>query len=960
MEKQPPLPPIRLTGVRQHNLKNITVEIPRKKLTVITGLSGSGKSSLAFDTLYAEGQRRYVESLSTYTRQFLQKMPKPDIDHIENVPPAIALEQRNTVQNSRSTVATQSEIADYLRLLFSKMGTLKCQACGAAVTDLHLERIRDLSLTWAKGRSFALAAPLHISAKNKRAITQTFMRDYFAILGEQGFRRVLWKKETPEWLDLEALKEKLPKGLDGDALIEQKIYLLMDRFPARSMDDPDTRTRFDDSLEQALRFGQERILLVDLTTLDSKVFETGFCCSECGTMALKPSPHLFSFNSPLGACEECKGFGFNLQIDPKKVIPDWDLSIRDGAIVPWTKPAYKDLGKAAIAFARSHEISVNTPWRSLGDRARARMWDGDDDFPGIHGFFKELERQRYKFHVRIMVRRYQHQQVCLKCEGSRLKPEALWVKVREKNIADAMQMTIGDLAEWLSGLKLSKNEQQLVKDLFPQLRKRLEFLTRVGVQYLPLNRLTRTLSGGEFQRVNLATHLGNGLCGTLYVLDEPSIGLHASDTQALSELLNDLRDQGNTLVVVEHDPILIAQADYVIEMGPKAGKNGGEIIACGTIADFKENLEARTRSLSTLTSALNIRYQPRLNAERFLTISQCTHNNLKSVDFSMPLERLVVVTGVSGSGKTSLVHHTLAQALASQFDGEPEGEVTDDEGSDAGSFRKIEGLDTLSGYVLLDQKSIGKNSRSNPATYLKIWDEVRKLLSAEALARERGYTPQFFSFNVDAGRCETCRGEGEISIDLHFMAAIQIQCEVCEGKRFKRAVLEVRYKGKNVYDILHLTVDEAHALFYETPSIRSKLSVLQSVGLGYITLGQSGPTLSGGESQRLKVAHALSEGGTFNHLFILDEPSTGLHSDDVAVLIDLLQGLVEKGASVLVVEHNLDIIANADWVVDLGPGAGALGGEIIATGVPTEIVKFKTSKTGQMLKRFGVKELHGS
>ncbi len=960
MKNQPFLPPIRLTGVRQHNLKNISVEIPRKKLTVITGLSGSGKSSLAFDTLYAEGQRRYVESLSTYTRQFLQKMPKPDIDQIENVPPAIALEQRNTVQNSRSTVATQSEIADYLRLLFSKMGTLKCQSCGSAVTDLHLERIRDLSLEWAKGRSFAITAPLHISAKNKRSITQTFMRDYFAILGEQGFRRVLWKKETPEWLELEALKEKLPKGLDGDALIDQQIYLLMDRFPARSMADPDTRTRFDDSLEQALRFGQERILVIDLTTLETKVFETGFCCASCGTMALKPSPHLFSFNSPLGACEECKGFGFNLQIDPKKVVPDWDLSIRDGAIVPWTKPAYKDLGKAAVSFARSHDIAVNTPWRELSEKSRARMWAGDDDFPGISGFFKDLERQRYKFHVRIMVRRYQHQQLCTKCEGSRLKPEALWVKVREKSIADAMQMTIGGLAEWLSSLKLTPGEQQLVKDLFPQLRKRLDFLTRVGVQYLPLNRLTKTLSGGEFQRVNLATHLGNGLCGTLYVLDEPSIGLHASDTQALADLLNELRDQGNTLVVVEHDPILIAQADYVIEMGPKAGKNGGEVMACGSIADFKNSTDVRTNRLATLTNTLNIRYQPRSAAQRFLTINHCTHNNLKSVDFVVPLERFVVVTGVSGSGKTSLVHHTLAQALAHKFDEEPEGENNEDEGSDAGSFQKIEGLDTLSGYVLLDQKSIGKNSRSNPATYMKVWDEVRKLLASDPLAQERGFTPQFFSFNVDAGRCETCRGEGEISIDLHFMASIQIQCEVCEGKRFKRAVLEVRYRGKNVDDILRLTVDEALALFYESPQIRSKLNILKSVGLGYITLGQSGPTLSGGESQRLKVAHALSEGGTFNHLFILDEPSTGLHSDDVAVLIDLLQGLVEKGASVLVVEHNLDIIANADWVIDLGPGAGSEGGEIIATGVPTELVKFNASKTGQMLRRFGVKELHKS
>jgi excinuclease ABC subunit A len=954
MDKLPVLPPIRLTGVRQHNLKNISVEIPRKKLTVITGLSGSGKSSLAFDTLYAEGQRRYVESLSTYTRQFLQKMPKPDIDQVENVPPAIALEQRNTVQNSRSTVATQSEVADYLRLLFSKMGTLKCQTCGSQVTDLHLERIRDLSLTWSQGRSFAIASPLHLTAKNKRSITQTFMRDYFAILSEQGFRRVLWLKEAPEWLELDQLKEKLPPGLNGDALIQQKIFLLMDRFPARSMDDPDTRTRFDDSLEQALRFGQERVLVIDLTTLEHKTFETGFCCVSCGTMALKPSPHLFSFNSPLGACDECKGFGFNLQIDPKKVVPDWDLSIRDGAILPWTKPAYKHLGQEAVAFAREHQIAVNTPWRELSDKARARMWSGDTDFPGISGFFKELETKRYKFHVRIMIRRYQHQQLCLKCEGSRLKPEALWVKVREKNVAEAMQMTILDLYTWLKGLTLSTGEQQLVKDLFPQLKKRLEFLIRVGVHYLPLNRLTRTLSGGEFQRVNLATHLGNGLCGTLYVLDEPSIGLHASDTQALAELLNDLRDQGNTLVVVEHDPILIAQADHIIEMGPKAGKNGGEIVASGSAKDFKLDPTSRTGRLATLKESLQIRYQPRPSWERSISVTQCTHNNLKSVDFLLPLERFVVVTGVSGSGKTSLVHHTLAQALAAQFDGEPEGEA-EEEGSDSGTFKKIEGLETLSGYVLLDQKPIGKNSRSNPATYLKVWDDVRKLLASTPLAQEHGFTPQFFSFNVDAGRCETCRGEGEISIDLHFMAAIQIQCEVCEGKRFKRAVLEVRYKGKNVDDILHMTVEEASAHFYEHSGIRSKLSILQSVGLGYITLGQSGPTLSGGESQRLKVAQALSEGGTYNHLFILDEPSTGLHSDDVAVLIDLLQGLVEKGASVLVVEHNLDIIANADWVIDLGPGAGAEGGEIIATGTPGEITLSKISKTGEMLKRFGVK-----
>jgi excinuclease ABC subunit A len=964
------LPPIRLRGVKQNNLKNIDVQFPQKKLTVITGLSGSGKSTLAFETLYAEGQRRYVESLSTYTRQFLEKMPKPDLESIENIPPAIALEQRNTVLNNRSTVGTQTEMLDYLRVLYSKAGTRICDRCHATVIDINPEALKRELLRLGVSKKFAILAPLSFSSDSKPK-GATFLAQYFQVLSEQGFRRLYWKNQAnsknadspfdSQWI---LLDEPPPASLKIDSLLKGELYLLMDRLNFEHVKEiselsKDDLTRFYDSTEQALRYGHEQLVFLDLSKPASdssalRLYQTGFACLECGSSYTKPSPQLFSFQSPIGACPTCNGFGFTLNLDTKKIIPNPDLPLNEGAIDPLSKPSAQEEYRTFIRSLAKEGIRPTQSWNQLNATQRKKVWAWVEDH------FKSLESYKYKFHVRILIRRYQSGVECTSCRGSRLNPEALKIVVRQKNISELLALPISDLLAWFESWKLTPDERALFKDLYPQIVKRLQFLSRVGVPYLTLNRLTRSLSGGEFQRINLATHLGNGLCGTLYVLDEPTIGLHPHDTEQLLDILRELRDQGNTVVVVEHETQVLKDADWIVEIGPDAGRNGGRVSAIGeptTVA----GLQCRTaRFLGKSANATKRTHSLRPDADSWIQLTGCRENNLKNIDIKIPTRRLVVVTGVSGSGKTTLVHQTLAKAVEHQLaKGDldlpeaKEGEDSESEDlSGIGLHDRAIGLEQFRSLILLDQKPIGKNSRSNPATYLKAWDEVRKLFSQQSMAMSRGYGPGHFSFNVDGGRCPTCKGEGEISVDMHFMAEIKLKCEDCEGKRFMKPVLDVKYRNRSISDVLEMTIDDAHDLFLEYPVLRKKLDVLREVGLGYLQLGQSGPTLSGGEAQRLKIAAALdADTESVGHdLFILDEPTTGLHPDDVAKLLEVLHRLVDRGKSVILIEHNLDVILNCDYVIDLGPEGGAKGGEIIAAGTPEQIRKIQKSKTGQAIR----------
>ena len=956
------LPSIILKGVKQNNLKNIDISIPQKKLTIITGLSGSGKSTLAFETLYAEGQRRYVESLSTYTRQFLEKMPKPELDSIENIPPAIALEQRNTVMNSRSTVATQTEMLDYLRLFFSKLGTLICKKCGATVIDITPDQVRRLVLERGMGKKFAILSPLAFSSDSKSR-SSSFVQSYFSILHEQGFRRVYWTK-TKSWILLE---EPIPKGLKLDALMNGELYLLMDRFNFEEFKnikdlDQDTLTRFYDSSEQAMKYGHEKVIFLEIDTLEEKLYQTGFACLDCGTTYTKPTPQLFSFNSPLGACPTCKGFGHTLDLDESKIIPNPHRSLNNGCIDPLAKPSSKDEYKEFLKLIQKQGIRPTQSYADLTANQKKLFWKHVEDF------FKMLEDYSYKFHVRIFIRRYQTPVTCTTCHGSRLKPDALQIQVHDRNIAYLMGLPISDLKNWFEGLKLSANESALLKDLYPQILKRLDFLCRVGVPYLNLNRLTKTLSGGEFQRINLATHLGNGLCGTMYVLDEPTIGLHPFDTEKLLDILRELRQQGNTVVVVEHETKVLEDADWIIELGPEAGQKGGTVVAQGTPAQVEKTNSRTARFLKPGGSKVKRVHTLRKNKTAELSLLGCSEHNLKNIDVHFPLNKLVVVTGVSGSGKTTLVHQTLAQALNVHLthqdqiaeedhqNSKSDSKSNDDDDLDfssVGAHKKITGFERIEKLVILDQKPIGKNSRSNPATYMKAWDEIRKIYANQSLSLSRGYTPGYFSFNTDGGRCPTCKGEGEITIDMHFMAEIKLPCEDCDGKRFIKALLDVKFKNKSVADLLETTIEEAYDLFYEYPSLKKKFQLLKEVGLGYLQLGQPGPNLSGGEAQRLKIAHSLSQeaDSKAHDLFILDEPTTGLHHDDVMKLLEVLHHLVDRGKSVILIEHNMDVIMNSDYVIDLGPEGGEKGGYLIAHGSPEELMKLPASKTGQALKQ---------
>lgn len=955
---------LRLRGARTNNLKNISVDIPLKRLTVVTGLSGSGKSSLAFDTLYAEGSRRYTESLSTYIRQFLEKMPRPDIDGLENISPAIALEQKNHINNSRSTVATMSELYDYLRLLFAKVGRTYCLKCGKPVKkDSPVSIGRWLKDTTDAGRFYVLAPvvlPAKATAKDFDAWRKQLMADGFERLFDETTKEVLELASVDEQIlrPLRKAPDARRRGAASDqsgllhaawsrehpttkqvALYQRSLHIIIDRMSRP--DDPTKDPRLMDALEQALSRGNDRVVLAFPPAKDDGQwllhrFSSRFRCDDCDLDYRQPEPNLLSFNSPLGACPGCNGFGYNLELSEKLIIPDPRKHLRGDAIAPFSKPAYVDAQKGLMKLCAKHKINTAKRYDDLTTEEKKLIWDD------IRAFFEELKGWKYKMHVRIFIRRYQETRLCTACEGARLRPEALAVRVGDINLAQLLKMSIENARAWAAQLKLDRMQKETAADIVRQVQGRLDFLDNVGVGYLALDRLGKTLSGGECQRIMLASQLGNKLCSTLYILDEPSIGLHASDTERLVTLLEQLRDHGNTVVVVEHDLDVVRAADYVVELGPLAGHKGGEVIAQGTLKDILASGRTLTGRYLTGEAQIPRREKTRGPAKDHIRITGASEHNLKEVDAWFPLNRLVCVTGLSGSGKTTLVHKTLFNALHRLFH---------KENVEVGRFQRLYGADLINDVAMLDQKPIGRSSRSNAATYMKIYDDVRKIYANQSLSLRRGYTPQFFSFNVDGGRCPICKGEGEVTIDMHFMAELKLPCEECGGKRFKKDVLEVEFKKRNISQLLNTTIDECIDLFREYPAVNVKLQILRSVGLGYLGLGQSGTSLSGGESQRLKVASVLADRKANNVLYIFDEPTTGLHVDDVKRLIQVLHSLVDNGHSVIVIEHNLDLIAQADHIVDIGPGGGIHGGMVVATGTPEQVMAEKASLTGRFLKR---------
>ncbi len=948
-------PPIRLSGVRQNNLKNLNLELPLGQLTVITGVSGSGKSSLAFDTLYAEGSRRYMESLSTYARQFLEKMPRPEVDSIHNVPPAIALEQRNSIVNNRTTVATMTEIYDYLRLLFSAAGLQNCKACGHEEVRVNdADSIAERLLSQPDGTKLYLLASLPSLEPETEELDEKALRksksktkekkkgvkgSSFAgqELFKRGYQRLLVNNEV---VDLSTA--------EGQIFIpdSSEAYVIVDRIAIGESLRSD-RSRLLDSIEQALLTGEGKL---EARSPDAKLrikASQGYACAQCGEPHTPPNAALFSSNSPLGACETCSGFGEILELDEELVVPDRARALRDGAVDPLSKPSYKDWEKEMLKALEKRGIAPFTRYKDLKAAQRKLLWEGDGDFPGIQGYFEQLKPWKYKLHVRVFIRRYQSQRTCPDCRGSRLSEAPLRFRVGGKNVAETLELTIADALSWFRGIELPVSDRKKTKEVLRQIEDRLDFLSRVGVGYLRLNRKGNTLSGGEYQRISLASQLGSKLSNTLYVLDEPSIGLHPSDTDKLIGVIHALRDHGNTLVVVEHDTSVMKSADFLVEVGPLAGTEGGEIVAAGGKSDFLKKKNSLTAKYLSGELTLPRRLERRPGNGQQIQISGCREHNLRNLDLNVPLGKLVAVTGVSGSGKSTLIHDTLYKNLARLVLHEP---IPSHE---IGKCDSLKGWEKIHNLCLLDQTPIGRSSRSNTATYIKMYDEIRRLMAAQATAARRHLTPTDFSFNVDGGRCATCKGEGFVEVDMHFMADVRLICDDCEGKRFKKHVLEVQYRGKNIDDILHTTVKEAKELFAENNTIVEKCRLLEEVGLGYLQLGQSVSSLSGGECQRLKIANTLDEqkqsGKTLSTLYIFDEPTTGLHIHDVKKLVDVFHRLVDLGHTVLFIEHNMDLVAQADWVVDIGPGGGDAGGGIVAEGSPEKIAKAKNSITAPYL-----------
>ena len=957
---------IRIRGARQHNLKNLDIDLPRRALTVITGPSGSGKSSLALDTLFAEGQRRYVESLSTYAKQFLDRMEKPDVDSIEGISPAVAIEQKNPTKSSRSTVGTATEVYDYLRLLWARVGRTYCPECGDEVRPDSVTSAAARVLTLPEGTPIQVTFPLKLSGRVKHATVVENLR-------AMGFVRVLADGVLVD-LGEEGAETVEHVGFDVTEVAERMV--VVDRLKVS----PGDRDRLADSLSTCFMEGEgEAIVLIHgsggggggdgasggggsgddgggravadrLAVTERLAFTEHFRCPKHPEIEFfEPTPKLFSFNNPYGSCPVCTGFGATLDYDVDLIVPNPARSIDEGAVDPWTKPRYHREQAKVRSFTLDQGASLYSPWAELPEDFRERVLYGAEGFKGVIPFLVARERKRYKHYIRVFLRQYQSPQVCRACGGARIQPGALNIKIGACSIAEVNRLPIEDVQGWVAGLELSEMEERIAETILRELHARLAFLVDVGLGYVALERQMRTLSGGEAQRINLANSLGSRLVDTLYVLDEPTVGLHPKDTSALLALLGQLRDAGNSVVVVEHDPLAIREADHVLELGPASGEEGGSIVFQGS-PDELARADSATGLYISGRSEIPVPAERRRVDGARLSLSGGRLHNLEGVDVEIPLVAMTVVTGVSGSGKSTLVHDLLYRALERELKG---GETSAKEhlGEVIGEVESLEGAALLDEVVLVDQSPIGRTPRSNPVTYIKAWDEVRKLFAAQPLARKKRYTAGAFSFNVKGGRCEACKGAGNVEIEMIFMADVYVQCDACRGTRYRPEMLEVRFKGRNVAEVLDLTVDQAIRFFIRQDRLGRILWQLQQVGLGYLKLGQPAPTLSGGEAQRLKIARELARvsGKKGRKLYILDEPTTGLSGEDIRKLLQVLNRLVDAGNTVLVIEHNLEVVKAADWVIDLGPGAGPQGGQVVAMGRPEELVSVPESVTGQYL-----------
>jgi excinuclease ABC subunit A len=969
-----PTESIVVRGARTHNLKNIDFEIPHNALTVVTGVSGSGKSSLAFDTIYAEGQRRYVESLSAYARQFLERIEKPDVDYIDGIAPAVSIRQKNTSRSPRSTVGTATEIYDYLRLLFARIGRTYCPNCGLEVKKDTPDEVADavlgleegtrlnvlfpvLSLPGAEAGAGARAtAEAKPSTSSVRATTagrgqkkgnaeQTrlaSLKSRLVDLRQKGFNRLFQSGQVFEFSTPESLL---------DLNFAEPVFVLLDRITVSR----DLRARIVDAVEIAFRESGEIFFETAPRELEPGRrlrFSQRFECKNCGIRCQEPEPRLFSFNNPYGACPRCQGFGNTIDFDLRLVIPDPTRTLNEGAVEPWTKPRYRPWLADLKRFARQAKVSLNVPWAELKADEQRLVIEGNGGFPGIRGFFKYLERKKYKLHVRVFLSRYRGYSTCSDCGGARLRAEARQVKIQGKNICDICSLTVEAAAAFFASLRLTRQEAGIAERLLHEIRSRLRFLNDVGLEYLMLDRLTSTLSGGEAQRIQLATSLGSQLVGTLYVLDEPSIGLHSRDTNRLIKILHGLRDLGNTVLVVEHDRDVMRSSDRILDLGPGAGEHGGRVMAVGTYREIQQARNSLTGRYLADELRIQVPASRRQPGRERIRIRGARRHNLKDIDVSIPLGMLVVITGVSGSGKSTLLHDVLFEALSAvkkQTGGIP---------ASLPQLRSLEGDEFVDDVVLVDQSPIGRTPRSNPVTYIKAFDGIRELFASTAEAQKRGFSAGHFSFNVPGGRCETCQGDGTVVVEMQFLADVELVCEECKGARFKPEVLEVKYRGKNIHEVLNMTVREAMQHFASVAKVADKLRVLDEVGLAYLRLGQSATTLSGGEAQRVKLAAHLQAGaaaraegqpGRTRLLYIFDEPTTGLHFDDISKLLSAFRRLIARGGSILIIEHNLEVIKTADWVIDLGPEGGDRGGHIVGEGPPEEIAKIRESYTGQFL-----------
>ena len=933
---------IRVRGASQHNLKNLDVDLPKRSLTVVTGPSGSGKSSLALDTVFAEGQRRYVESLSTYAKQFLNRVEKPKVESIEGISPAVALEQKNTMRSSRSTVGTATELYGYMRLFWARVGLTYCPECGDTVKADSVSSVVEELLTLPESTRIQITFPLQIEDESRQGLSIDNLRAL-------GFMRLLVDEDLFDLGDPDA--EKSIKEIIISKTSE--VLVLVDRLTISRAE----RDRLADSVSTCFKegLGEAVVRVFDVEQIERLNFSESFkCYSHPLVNFLNPTPKLFSFNNSFGCCPNCTGFGATLEYDQDLIIPNPLKSINEGAVDPWTKPRYHRESKNLQSFLISQKISPDLPWAQIPQDIRTDIIEGSDTFKGVIPFLKSRERKKYKHYIRIFLRRYQTTRVCQVCEGSRIRKEARYIKIGNYTISQAAELSIKDFREWLTTIELSEMQAAIAETILDELSGRLTFLAEVGLGYLSLDRQVRTLSGGESQRIGLANSLGSQLVDTLYVLDEPTVGLHPQDVNSLLNLLDKLRDVGNTVLVVEHDSVAIMRADHVLELGPGSGREGGSLVFQGTPKDLCKTDSATGKFLSGKTEIVVPESRRPVNGSN-LSVFGATLHNLNEVNIEIPLETLTVVTGVSGSGKSTLVHGIIYEAVRRT--------LSKQDGVSLENFNEVQslqGAEVIEEIVLVDQSAIGRTPRSNPATYIKVWDEIRKSFALQPLSQEREYSAGHFSFNVNGGRCDECKGAGQVKVEMIFMPDIYVICDSCRGNRYRSEVLDVTFKGLNVAEVLQLTVDEAIGFFVQNRRIGKILWFLQQVGLGYLQLGQSANTLSGGESQRLKIARELTSSATgkAHKLYILDEPTTGLSGEDIKQLLVVLSRLVDLGNSVLLIEHNLDVIKTADWVIDMGPGAGPLGGRVVAEGTPEDIVANPASVTGKYLTTILTAELN--